>query len=646
MKVLSLLLLLGALVVGPHTISSAQAWDFEHSFTTPIDANALDYVVLQENITVSNEGSIQYWRPVSTGVQATLRKHFVFPAGITESDIYVYLTVWNLGSWQGYGSIHVSDNAADWTLLLDAPNPSTTAVAYTYSGPLPGELLGSTELYVEVRMMRISGISVTPQFCRSGSGGNYPNPVFAVRVNYSQDCDGNGIPDPEDIENGAPDCDSNGELDVCQPDSDGDGTIDPCDDDIDGDGILNECDMDLVAGADCDENGTLDLSEDVDQDGTLGILHVVNSEFGEGVFIKEDLNGNGEIDPTEDSNSNDRLDGGSLENNVLALIRDNRLVLVSLAGGSNTIDLREDDSVLLDLGFFEEVDGGLPILKEIQLNDLNTPENLIVQPQTAIVEVDGNFFSSNTDVVTGVIEDTALVLRQASETSAKITIFIDAPTFFEQIKILFSQFNNSIAKINDLLAVSNSFGEDGDIQDIRNDLTIDPQKEARVLQERNRIIDDLRGRPGNSQATGVSVKNTEKRAQQEVAVTSIVKGIQSGLNFPSQNGDENLLKRLSSIGIRTLTDNTFALDETEFERGLEKNTLEVFDLFTNSETGILPLLAERLENIVLEGRGDLAIKQTKVIIESGAPNILAENFRKFTENSNLGATVQTLIAVA
>jgi flagellar capping protein FliD len=399
-------------------------------------------------------------------------------------------------------------------------------------------------------------------------------------------------------------------------------------------------------GEDVNQNGTLDLSEDVDQNGILEILQVANSEFGAGVFIKEDLNGNGEIDLTEDSNSNKRLDGGSLENNVLALIRDNRLILVSLAGGSNTIDLKEDDSVLLDLGFFEAVDEGLPVLKEIQLNDLIAPENLNVQPQTAIVEVDGEFFSSNTDVISGVIEDTALVLRQASEKSARITIFIDAPTFFEQIKILFSQFNNSIAKINDLLAVSSSFEEDGDIQDIRNDLTIDPQKEARVLQERNRIIDDLRGRPGNSQATGVSVTNTEKKTQQEVAVTSIVKGIQSGLNFPSQNGDENLLKRLSSIGIRTLTDNTFALDETEFERGLEKNTLEVFDLFTNSETGILPLLAERLENIVLEGRGDLAIKETEVIIESGAPNILAENFRRFTENSNLDTTVQTLIAVA
>jgi hypothetical protein len=238
------------------------------------------------------------------------------------------------------------------------------------------------------------------------------------------------------------------------------------------------------------------------------------------------------------------------------------------------------------------------------------------------------------------------VLQQVSETSSKITIFIDAPTFFEQIKNLFKQFNNSISRINDLLAVSNSFKEDGDIQDIRNDLTIEPQKRARVLQERNRIIDGLRGRPGNTQATGISVTNTEKQTQQEVAISSIVKGIQRGLNFPSQNGDENLLSRLSSIGIQTLTDNTFSLDETEFQRGLEKNTLEVFDLFTNAETGILPLLAEILENIVREGRGDLAIKQNEVIIQSGAPNFLAANFRKFTENSNLDTTVQTLIAVA
>lgn len=399
-------------------------------------------------------------------------------------------------------------------------------------------------------------------------------------------------------------------------------------------------------GEDVNRNGSLDLTEDVNQNGILEILQVANSESGPGVFIKEDLNDDGVIDSSEDTNSNERLDGGTLDNKVLALVRGNRLVLVSLTGGSNTIDLKDDDDVLLSLGFFELNNKGLSVQKEFQFNDLKTPENLVVQPQTSIAEVDGKFFASDTDVVSGVIEDTALILRQASENSAKITIFIDAPTFFAQIKNLFNQFNDSISKINDLLSVSKTFESDGDIQDIRNELTIEPQKRARGLEERNRIIDDFRGRPGNPQATGISVVNAEKGNPQEVAVTSIVKAIQTGMTFPVQNSDENLLKRLSSIGIRTLTDNTFALDETEFERGLEKNTQEVFDLFTNSETGILPVLAEQLSIIVRDELGDLALKKDKVVIQSGAPNILAQNFRKFTENSNLESTFQTLIAVA
>jgi len=399
-------------------------------------------------------------------------------------------------------------------------------------------------------------------------------------------------------------------------------------------------------GEDVNRNGALDLTEDVNNNGTLEILQVANSEFGSGVFIKEDVNDNGEIDASEDTNANDRLDGGISDNNVLALLRDNRLVLVSLAGGSNTIDLKDDDHVLFELGFFELDSRGEKAQKEIQLNDIARPDNLVVQPQQAIAEVDGEFFSSDSNVLSGVIEDTALLLKQTSDTSSKITIFIDAPTFFAQIKTLFSQFNDSISKVNDLLNGSSTFESDGDIQDIRNDLTTEPQKRARILEERNRIIDDFRGRPGNPQATGISVASTEKQTQQEVAVTSIVQAIQRGLTFPSQNGDENLLKRLSSIGIRTLTDNTFALDEAEFTRGLEKNTQEVFDLFTNTETGILPVLAQQLEDIVRDDRGDLALKQNKVVVQSGAPNVLAQNFRKFTENSNLEATVQTLIAVA
>ncbi|MZH04992.1 MAG: hypothetical protein F3743_06275 [Nitrospinae bacterium] len=416
-------------------------------------------------------------------------------------------------------------------------------------------------------------------------------------------------------------------------------TVDSTDSIVD---IINKINF----GEDANQNGTLDLSEDVNANGTLEILQLANSEFGAGVFIKEDVNDNGEIDGSEDINSNNRLDGGISDNNVVALLRDNRLVLVSLAGGSNTIDLKDDNHILFELGFFEFDSRGTKAQKEIQLNDLERPDNLVVQPQQAVVEVDGELFSSDSNITSGGIEDTALVLRKISDTASKITIFIDAPTFFAQIKTLFNKFNDSISKVNDLLDGSRTFESDGDIQDIRNELTTETQKRARILEDRNRIIDDFRGRPGNPQATGVSVTNTKKLTQKEVAVTSIVQAIQRGLTFPSQNGNENLLKRLSSFGIRTLTDNTFSLDEKEFARGLEKNTREVFDLFTNSETGILPLLARQLEDIVRDDRGDLALKQSEVVIQSGAPNVLAQNFRKFTENSNLETTVQTLIAVA
>ncbi len=44
------------------------------------------------------------------------------------------------------------------------------------------------------------------------------------------DCNGNGIPDDEDIASGtSPDCDGDGVPDECEHDSDGDGTIDDCD---------------------------------------------------------------------------------------------------------------------------------------------------------------------------------------------------------------------------------------------------------------------------------------------------------------------------------------------------------------------------------------------------------------------------------
>ena len=401
-------------------------------------------------------------------------------------------------------------------------------------------------------------------------------------------------------------------------------------------------------GEDHNRNGVLDKTEDVNNNGTLDIIQTANSEFVPAIFITEDLDGDGELDPDEDVNDNGRLDGGVAETKVLALIKDNRLVLVGLAGGRDRIDLLDSDEVLLNLGFFELNFKGFPVQKEFQFDseDQDLAVNLIQQPQTAKIEIDGKPVFSDTNVFSGVIEDTDLVIKKASEKAAQINIFIDTETFFTQIKTLFDQFNNSISKINNLLGISRTFAQDGDIQDIRNDLTFKPQERARGLAKRNEDIDALRGRPGNPFATGIKVVNPEKNNPQEVAITSAVQAVKSGITRAFQSQNENLLRRLGSIGIRTLADNTFLLDEREFRRGLNSNTTEIFDLFTNPETGILPNLAERLSIILRDDLGELAIEKNEIVVQSSSPRIQAENFRKLTENNNLGNTIQTLIAVA
>ena len=401
-------------------------------------------------------------------------------------------------------------------------------------------------------------------------------------------------------------------------------------------------------GEDHNRNGVLDKTEDVNNNGTLDIIQTANSEFVPAIFITEDLDGDGELDPDEDINDNDQLDGGVAETKVLALIKDNRLVLVGLAGGRDRIDLLDSDEVLLNLGFFELNFKGFPVQKEFQFDseDQDLAVNLIQQPQTAKIEIDGKPVFSDTNVFSGVIEDTDLVIKKASEKAAQINIFIDTETFFTQIKTLFDQFNYSISKINNLLGISRTFAQDGDIQDIRNDLTFKPQERARGLAKRNGDIDTLRGRPGNPFATGIRVVNPEKNNQQEVAITSAVQAVKSGITRAFQGKNENLLRRLGSIGVRTLADNTFVLDEREFRRGLDSNTTEIFDLFTNPETGILPNLAERLSIILRDELGELALEENEIVVQARSTRIRVENFRKFTENINLEKTIQTLIAVA
>ncbi len=79
------------------------------------------------------------------------------------------------------------------------------------------------------------------------------------------DCNGNGVPDPEDIANGtSQDCTGNGMPDECEPDCNTNGSADSCDiadgtdTDCDGSGVPDECEL---VGNDCNSNNVHDTCE-------------------------------------------------------------------------------------------------------------------------------------------------------------------------------------------------------------------------------------------------------------------------------------------------------------------------------------------------------------------------------------------------
>ena len=407
-------------------------------------------------------------------------------------------------------------------------------------------------------------------------------------------------------------------------------------------------------GEDTNNNGKLDGVEDINNNGTLDVISFSASEFGGGLYLTEDRNGNGKLDTDEDTIDNDRLDGGTIENGVKASVVNNRLVLSSLAGGSTKIDLRDDDNILLQLGFFELNLKGLPIQKEFQFDADQLlvkfpPINLNVTPRPALVEVDRSFtkpetIESDFNEFTNISEDAIITALEASARKSNIQVFFDATNAIDQIKTFFNHFNDSLRQINDVLSQSKEFSKDKEIQNIRNDLTIQPQEKTRIIEKRNEEIDIFRVNSENLQDIGFGIVNTEKKTVQELSTSIALADILDG-STPFLNTTKDVATRLNSAGIRTSNDNTFVVDEPRLKKALEVNAEETLKIFTDEEAGILPLLSKQLEDLLRENLGDLDQKINQVVIQTKTPSLPLEKLHKFTEVSRLNQTVKNLIAV-
>jgi flagellar capping protein FliD len=399
-------------------------------------------------------------------------------------------------------------------------------------------------------------------------------------------------------------------------------------------------------GEDQNHNGSLDGAEDLNGNDVLETYSVAGSIFGSGVYVNEDSDGDGSLDPSEDSNNNERLDGGINETKVVASVSDNRLVFTSLTGSDTRIHLRDEDNVLLALGFFEGDRKGNSVLKERQFDSSNPAVNLNKSPESAQIQVDGQAITSATNTFNNVAEDTTLTVKHASTRQTKINIFIDASEVVSKIQSLFGQFNAAVITLNDLLAQSRTFQSDKEIQRIRAVLTESPQEKTRQLNKRNGNIDAVRGARENPRLIGIDVQNTGKNRVQEQTLSSAVSALKSGATPSVKSAERNLIQRLTSIGIKTLKDDTFAVDRGKLDRALNINSQEVLDLLNNPENGILPLLDKQLNRILDSGPGDSASNRQANALSSKIPSSITAKLRQFEESSTLKRTTQTLIAVA
>lgn len=398
-------------------------------------------------------------------------------------------------------------------------------------------------------------------------------------------------------------------------------------------------------GEDVNQNGILDGPEDINNNGILERRLIAGNEFGAGFLADEDQNGNGVLDSGEDLNDNERLDGGTSNTAVRASVTDGRLVLQSLKAGSNRVNLEDDDGLLLQLGFFQSDSKGNAVLKEHEFDDSNPPKNLIQEPTAASLDLDGRSFSSDSNRFSGQIEGTEITLKKTSAKTVEISIVLSISSVADEIESLFDQFNDSILRLNEVLKGSLAFQRDPEVQRIRNDLTLAPQQKFREIAAINQDIARIRPDFNNPGDTGIQVVNTGKNTVQEIALTSIVQRIKSGIEVSNKTSLGQIFERLHEIGIRTLEDDTFQVDRAALEKSLKAQPDQTLDLFTDPVSGLIPVLEQALAGILQESIGDLQLKEDGLRISSAVEKDRLDSPEDFGNITGFEGLIKNLITI-
>ena len=170
--------------------------NFYHGFKHLQESGADQYLIDQVTIKKYSEWQsppLTYFGPSENDELSTLTYKYSFDGAVQSAKARISLSVWNFnaagayGSGSGQASAWASKDGSNWVNLIDLPTPTTFSLGKTFEDQLPESVLGSTDLYLQIRM-EVSGAPntsyTTAQFGRSDA--NSPTDIFYLDVEYAR----------------------------------------------------------------------------------------------------------------------------------------------------------------------------------------------------------------------------------------------------------------------------------------------------------------------------------------------------------------------------------------------------------------------------------------------------------------------------
>ena len=345
-------------------------------------------------------------------------------------------------------------------------------------------------------------------------------------------------------------------------------------------------------GEDSNFNNVLDSSEDVNGNGTLDVFAIqsyfTGNSYSNPVFINEDINGNGKLDGPEDTNSNERLDGGSQETGVKAVIIENQLVLVSSIPGDVEVRLEDPNGILEHVGLLIRNDTTFTVSK-------NTNNENTVAVETGKVIVNGEEYTVPDNGPLGMITGIALQLK--AEGTATIEVEKTPGDVATQAVSFVGSFNEAINMLNLTISGHGAISDNFQLQSIYTDtvraIFTAPSQKFGLFKS----ISDI----------GISANKSEPSAIDQVAFENLSALGKDSLSIPGKGNYSNI-SRIDRVGVSSEDNFKLELNKDLLSRSVTKDFQSVKDMLNYASSR----LQNKLDKHLNEDYGTLKFQEEVV----------------------------------